>query len=139
MFAQLGEIQFELITYFSGIKENSSYNYAQHERINKKPILQFLGENLKNIDLKLNFHSSFCTPSDELAKLKDVAKLGTPLQFIKGNGEYLGVFAISSIDSATEQTTNEGDILYIQVEMKLIEYDGKIPEQKESEGGLKTK
>ena len=50
-----------------------------------------------------------------------------------------GVFVIESIDSATEQTTNEGDILYIQVEMKLIEYDGKIPEQKESEGGLKTK
>ena len=71
MFAQLGDIQFELITYFSGIKENSSYNYAQHERINKKPILQFLGENLKNIDLKLNFHSSFCTPSEELEKLKD--------------------------------------------------------------------
>ena len=61
------------------------------------------------------------------------------MQFIKGNGEYLGVFVISSIDSATEQTTNEGDILYIQVEMKLIEYDGKTPEQKESEGGLKTK
>ena len=91
MFAQLGDIQFELITYFSGIKENSSYNYAQHERINKKPILQFLGENLKNIDLKLNFHSSFCTPSEELEKLKTVAELGTPLQFIKGNGEYLGV------------------------------------------------
>ena len=53
--------------------------------------------------------------------------------------QYLGVFVINSIDSATEQTTNEGDILYIQVEMKLIEYDGKIPEQKESEGGLKTK
>ena len=43
MFAQLGNIQFELITYFNGIKESSSYNYAQHERINQKPLLQYLG------------------------------------------------------------------------------------------------
>ena len=98
MFAQLGTIQFELITYFNGIKENSSYNYAQHERINQKPLLQFLGENLNAIDIKLNFHSSFCNPKEELDKLKNVATIGTPLQFIKGNGDYVGVFVISSIE-----------------------------------------
>ena len=59
MFAQLGTIQFELITYFNGIKENSSYNFAQHERINQKPLLQYLGENLNAIDIKLNFHFFF--------------------------------------------------------------------------------
>ena len=115
MFAQLGTIQFELITYFNGIQESSSYNYAQHERINQKPLLQFLGENLNAIDIKLNFHSSFCNPKEELDKLKAVATLGSPLQFIKGNGEYVGVFVISSIESSTEQTSSEGDILSIQV------------------------
>ena len=139
MFAQLGEMQFELITYFSGLKESSSYNYAQHERINRKPLLQFLGENLKTIDIKLNFHATFCTPSEELEKLKVVAELGTPLPFIKGNGEYLGIFVINGIESATEQTTKEGDVLSIQAELRLTEYDGQIPEEKQSEGGLKTK
>lgn len=139
MFAQLGTIQFELITYFNGIQESSSYNYAQHERINQKPLLQFLGENLNAIDIKLNFHLSFCNPKEELDKLKNVATLGTPLQFIKGNGDYVGVFVISSIESSTEQTSSEGDILSIQVELKLLEYTGKIPEEKEQEGGLKTK
>ena len=139
MFAQLGNIQFELITYFNGIKESSSYNFAQHERINQKPLLQYLGENLNAIDIKLNFHSSFCNPKEEMDKLKAVATLGSPLQFIKGNGEYVGVFVISSIESSTEQTSSEGDILSIQVELKLLEYTGKIPEEKEQEGGLKTK
>lgn len=139
MFAQLGNIQFELITYFSGLKESSSYNYAQHERINKKPMLQFLGENLKSIDIKLNFHASFCDPRTELENLKIVAELGTPLQFIKGNGEYLGVFVINGIESATEQTTNEGDIISIQVELRLLEYDGIIPEEQKTAGGLKTR
>ena len=76
---------------------------------------------------------------EEMDELKTVATLGTPLQFIKGNGEYVGVFVISSIESSTEQTSSEGDILSIQVELKLLEYTGKIPEEKEQEGGLKTK
>ena len=47
MFAQLGDIEFELITYFSGLNESNTFNYAQHERINNKPILQYLGQDLQ--------------------------------------------------------------------------------------------
>ena len=139
MFAQLGDIEFELITYFNGMNESQSYNYAQHERINQKPVLQFLGLNLQEQDIKLNFHASFCTPEDEIKKLKDVANLGTPLKFIKGNGDYVGVFVIIEITSVTEQTTNEGDLISVQVDLKLREYTGLIPEDSQTEGGLKKK
>lgn len=139
MFAQLGDIEFELITYFNGMNESQSYNYAQHERINQKPVLQFLGLNLQEQDIKLNFHASFCTPEDEIKKLKDVANLGTPLKFIKGNGDYVGVFVITEIASVTEQATNEGDLISVQVDLKLREYTGVIPEDTQSEGGLKKK
>ena len=139
MFAQLGDIEFELITYFNGMNESQSYNYAQHERINQKPVLQFLGLNLQEQDIKLNFHASFCTPEDEIKKLKDVANLGTPLKFIKGNGDYVGVFVITEIASVTEQTTNEGDLISVQVDLKLREYTGVIPEDSQTEGGLKKK
>ena len=71
MFAQLGEIEFELITYFNGIDETVSYNYAEHERISNKPVLQFMGMNLQEQNIKLNFHNSFCVPEDEIKKLKD--------------------------------------------------------------------
>ena len=74
MFAQLGDIEFELITYFSGLNESNTFNYAQHERINNKPILQYLGQDLQEQDIKLNFHASFCVPEDELKKLKNVKK-----------------------------------------------------------------
>ena len=139
MFAQLGDIEFELITYFNGMNESQSYNYAQHERINQKPVLQFLGLNLQEQDIKLNFHASFCTPEDEIKKLKDVANLGTPLKFIKGNGDYVGVFVITEIASMTEQATNEGDLISVQVDLKLREYTGVIPEDSQTEGGLKKK
>ena len=139
MFAQLGDIEFELITYFNGMNESQSYNYAQHERINQKPVLQFLGLNLQEQDIKLNFHASFCTPEDEIKKLKDVANLGTPLKFIKGNGDYVGIFVITEIASVTEQATNEGDLISVQVDLKLREYTGVIPEDSQTEGGLKKK
>ena len=139
MFAQLGDIQFDLITYFDGISDTVTYNYAEHERINNKTLLQFLGENLQEFSIKLNLHSSFCVPEDEILKIRTEAKLGKPLKFIKGNGEYVGAFVISQIQKTTEQTSPEGDIIAIQVELQLKEYAGKIPEDEEEEKGLKKK
>ena len=97
MFAQLGDIKFELITYFNGLNETVSYNYAQHERIENKPILQFIGKNLQEENIKLNFHRNFCIPEDEIKSLIEVADAATPLKFIKGNGDYVGVFVIEEI------------------------------------------
>ena len=139
MFAQLGDIQFELITYFNGIEETVSYNYAEHERINNKPVLQFMGMNLQEQNIKLNFHNSFCVPEDEIKKLKTVANKAEPLKFIKGNGEYVGVFVLSEIISTTEQTSKEGNLVSMQVDLKLREYTGKIPEKKQKQGGMKKK
>ena len=138
MFAQLGEIKFDLITYFNGIEETNSYNYAEHPRINQKPMLQFLGENLQEQSIKLNFHTNFCTPELEIKKLKEAAKKATPLKFIKGNGEYIGVFVITEISSVTEQASKQGYINSIQIDLKLREYTGKIPEKKQKSKGLKV-
>ena len=139
MFAQLGDIQFDLITYFDGINSTVTYNYAEHERINNKTLLQFMGENLQEFTIKLNLHSSFCVPEEEILKIRTEAKLGKPLKFIKGNGEYVGAFVISQIQKTTEQTSPEGDLIAIQVELQLKEYAGKIPEDEEEEKGLKKK
>ena len=139
MFAQLGDIQFDLITYFDGINGTITYNYAEHERINNKTLLQFLGENLQEFTIKLNLHSSFCVPEEEILKIRTEAKLGKPLKFIKGNGEYVGAFVISQIQKTTEQTSPEGDLIAIQVELQLKEYAGKIPEDEEEQQGLKKK
>ena len=139
MFAQLGDIQFDLITYFDGINDTITYNYAEHERINNKTLLQFLGENLQEFTIKLNLHSSFCVPEEEILKIRTEAKLGKPLKFIKGNGEYVGAFVISQIQKATQQTSPEGDLIAIQVELQLKEYAGKIPEDEAEQQGLKKK
>lgn len=139
MFAQLGDIKFELITYFNGLTETMSYNYAQHERIENKPILQFLGKGLIEENLKLNFHRTFCAPEDEIKNLVDVADKATPLKYIKGNGEYVGVFVIEEIGQVVEQASPEGDLMSIQVDVRLKEYTGKITEEQEEQKGFKKK
>lgn len=139
MFAQLGDIKFELITYFNGLSETVSYNYAQHDRIENKPLLQFMGKNLIEENIKLNFHRTFCLPEKELESLKEVADKAEPLKFIKGNGEYVGVFVIQEIGQVLEQASSEGDLLSIQVDLRLREYTGKIPEDEETEKGFKKK
>lgn len=139
MFAQLGDIKFELITYFNGLNESVSYNYAQHDRINNKPILQFLGKNLLQESIKLNFHRNFCVPEDEIKKLTDVADAATPLKFLKGNGEYVGVFVIEEIGQAIEQAAPEGTLMSVQVDIRLKEYTGKIPGKKNQKKGFKKR
>ena len=101
--------------------------------------MQYLGQGLQEQDIKLNFHSSFCNPTEELKKLKEVAQKAEPLKYIKGNGEYVGVFVITEIVSVTEQTSDEGDIIYIQIDLKLREFAGKIQEKNNKQGGLKKK
>lgn len=139
MFAQLGDIKFELITYFNGINETISYNYAQHERIGNKPLLQYMGKNLQEKNIKLNFHSSFCEPEQELKKLISVADKATPLKFLKGNGEYVGVFVINEIAQTTEQAAPEGDLISVQVELHLQEFTGKVTETSIEQKGFKKR
>lgn len=55
------------------------------------------------------------------------------------NYTYIGVFIIEEIGKTTEQTTPEGDILSIQVDLRLKEYTGKIPENKKKDKGFKKK
>jgi len=139
MFAQLGDIKFELITYFNGLSETFSYNYAQHERIENKPVLQYMGKNLQEENIKLNFHSNFCTPEDELKKLVQVADKAQPLKFIKGNGEYVGVFVIEEIMRSVEQASPEGDLISIQVDLRLRESTQAETTQTNNQKGFKKK
>ena len=78
-------------------------------------------------------------PEDEIKKLKDDADAPTALKFIKGNGEYVGVFVIDEIGQAVEQASPEGDLMAVQVDIRLREYTGKVPEDKKENKGFKKK
>ena len=49
------------------------------------------------------------------------------------------MFVIEEIYQSTEQATPEGDIISIQIDLRLKEYTGKLPEEKTQNKGFKKK
>ena len=122
MYAQLGDIKFELITYFDLLNSTQKIDYAEHATIEGKPKLQYIGEALETISIKLSFHTDFCNPQEELKKLRDAASRYEPLPFVFGNGIYKGKYVIEEIISEVIQTFNDATYINIEAEIKLKEW-----------------
>jgi len=141
MYAQLGDIKFELITYFDGLNSSQKIDYAEHATIEGKPKLQYIGEALETISIKLSFHTDFCNPQEELKKLRDAASRYEPLPFVFGNGIYKGKYVIEEIISEVIQTFNDATYINIEAEIKLKEWveDRAITIKKEPKKTIKKK
>ena len=95
MFAVLGDIEFELITYWDGFEATFGVDYVEHARIEGKPGLQFVGDKLDEIQISLVFHQHYCVPDVELARLRTAMKAHQALALVFGNGDYRGWFVIT--------------------------------------------
>lgn len=124
MFAVLGDIEFELITYWDGFEATFGTDYAEHPRIEGKPGLQFIGDQLDEIQISLVFHQHYCVPDAELARLKKAQKAHQALALVFGNGDYRGWFVITSVTATSEQTDSTGSVLALNASVTLREYIG---------------
>ena len=71
MFAVLGDIEFELITYWDGFEATFGVDYAEHARIGGKPGLQFVGDRLDEIQITLVFLQTTISAVRVTQKMKD--------------------------------------------------------------------
>lgn len=124
MFAVLGDIEFELITYWDGFEATFGTDYAEHPRIEGKPGLQFIGDKLDEIMISLVFHQHYCEPDTELARLRTAMKAHQALALVFGNGDYRGWFVITDISAISEQTDSTGNVLALNASVSLREYTG---------------
>ena len=102
MFAVLGDIEFELITYWDGFEATFGVDYAEHARIEGKPGLQFIGDKLDEIQISLVFHQHYCVPDVELARLRTAMKAHQALALVFGNGDYRGWFVITDVTATSD-------------------------------------
>lgn len=121
MYAKLGDIKFDVMP-ITGIDESSVSNYAEHAVIEGKPKLQYVGESLDEINIRAKFHFSFCLPAEEIEKLTLAKVKHEALDFIYGNGKRVGKFVIVQVDKTYIQNDNLGNIMSIEVNIKLKEY-----------------
>lgn len=121
MYAQLGNIQFELLQ-VTDLDQDVSYEYAEHRVIEGKPLLQFTGDNLDECNVGIRFHFSFCDPETQMAALKAEAGLHQALPFQYTNGKFLGRYVITKMTQTVMSTADSGRILDLQLRVTLREW-----------------
>jgi phage protein U len=83
--------------------------------------LQYLGDELLSLEVKVGFHRDFCDPLEEYQKLRDLAKEGLPKKLIIAEQVY-GDFVIESITAEVKQVDMWGKPVAIYCNVKLTEY-----------------
>lgn len=124
----LGDIVFEVnddrkLT-FSGMSYNVGARTSVHNRINGRPLIEFLGAENEEISLTIKL-SAFLgiNPRKSMYKLNDMCREGVPLRLVIGKthfGKYK--WLITKVSSTMEHISNRGQILSITTKITLKEY-----------------
>ena len=120
--ALLGQITFDLITYFESMEASFSANYAEHALIEGKPRLQWVGDNLDEVSWSLVFHAGFCDPELEMLKLRGAITRHEALPLVFANGDYKGWFVPTDVRVTTRQVMRDGTLIWLEAELTLREY-----------------
>lgn len=124
MFALLGDVQFDLITYFDGFESQFSADFAEHALIEGKPRLQWIGDKLDEIRIQLSFHIQFCNPERELLRLKTAKEAHQAMALVLGNGDYKGWFVLTDVQATSKQTDKAGSLIALEAGITLREFVG---------------
>lgn len=121
MYAVLGDFKFEGYKGFQELVSSDETVLAEHPRIEGKPRLQAVGEKLREIQIKILLHSSFCDPEADIEVLQSYRRNAEVIAFVAGDGTPFGNFVVKSITNSYEQTDNFGRIISTTLEVNLIE------------------
>ncbi|MCO7612867.1 phage tail protein [Pseudomonas chlororaphis] len=124
MFAILGEIEFTVAGGISGMEQRGSADWAEHSRIQGKPLLEWIGEGLEECNLTIELHPVLGDPEARLRALRLAKKKHEPLALVMGSGEYLGPYVIVDLNNVIRRATAVGQIKSASVQVSLKEYTG---------------
>lgn len=122
----LGELPFvcsqgKVLT-FTGLSRDLSVRWAQHEVIGRKPVLEWIGEDLASVTLTIRFDISLGTPPIlGLTALKQMMNSRKDRMLIIG-GEFLGRFVIDSISEERKFHTGAGVCQVAEATINLKEW-----------------
>lgn len=127
MFGTFGNITFELLKAPQSFSHKKETEFAEHARINNKPMLQKTGEKLDEITIQVQFHVSFCDPTAEAATIEAARKSATAEALVFGNGEFVGTFVISAITKTLNEAFADGSPLCSTLDLTLREVVSSSP------------
>lgn len=139
MYAVLGDIEFELITYFDGFEAQFAADYAEHPVIKGKPRLQWVGDALDEYRIELRFHAQYCDPEAELLRLRKALTAHEAGAFVLGDGQYKGRVVITDVQAISRRTDRQGRLLNLDARMTLREWVGQKGESERPPGVRTTR
>ena len=71
MFAILGDIEFDVAGGISGLEQSGTADWAEHARIQGKPLLEWTGEGLDTCTISIELHPLLGDPEARLRALQD--------------------------------------------------------------------
>ena len=128
MICSYGKITFKVtedeIKIFDNFNITRKARYVAHDRINNKPLLQFMGLEADNISFNMQLVQGITgNVSDDLKTLQDMFKRAEANALFLGQKK-LGSFIIESINEAYKIVDNLGNLEVVNVSLSLREYIG---------------
>lgn len=127
MIGMLGDLEFVASSNktqtFQGININQSARYAEHASLQRKPVLEFLGPNIDEIPLKLQWRvEDKINPVAELEKLRKKMFDGEVLTFFLGTKKVgSGKYVITDMSQTYNRIDNKGNVLSVSADITLKE------------------
>lgn len=111
---------------FNGLSRDISARWAKHDVIGKKPVLEWIGEDLASVSLSIRFDVSLgAPPVVGLLALKKMLESRKDHMLIIG-GEYLGRYVIESISEERKFHTGAGVCIVAEASITLKEWAGDL-------------
>ena len=128
MLGSYGKITFKVteeeIKIFNDFSISRKARYAAHERINNKPLLQFMGLDADSISFNMQLVQDITgNVSDDLKYLQDMFKKAEVHPLFLGQKK-LGSFVIESMNEVYSMMDNFGNLEIVNVSLSLKEYVG---------------
>lgn len=123
-----GDIVFEVsdkkIQSFDEFQRTTEARWEKHNIHGYKPILEFSGPNIDPISFKIIFRAELgVNPEVQMAKLREFTRKGKKALFIRGKKPIsINYWVIEKIVETHKQIDNQGNVLYIEAKIDLLEY-----------------
>jgi len=122
IFATLGPIEFQILTSPTRFDAERTYTYAKHDVVEGRPRLQWLSQDLEQLELRVRWHVAFTNPQAQFDALVAAAEAHTAMPLVFGNGLLRGFYVIETVRERVGHAADDGSLILIECDICLREY-----------------
>ena len=127
MYAQLGELAFNLVGGLTDMTATREYSYAQQDTVVGKPAQQFMGAALEELELQLQFLDYLVDVVSSVAALHALEARSLVLPLIYAGDGLRGYYVITRVQEVTRQTDMFGRPSVVEFTVSLREWHETLP------------